>query len=570
MIYLLLQVMGNRHLKTLVYWRFQGLRYCAGPSSGIYGSGLGGAIVLKTIPGQEEFKVQTSFLTGSYGTHKEGISVVSNLERSSHLLITDFTYSDGYRENNSYNRSNLFSYNRFETGEKGSLSLLFDFIDLKAYIPSSIDYLTYRDYPERAAANWASVKGNEDVRKIRGAASYHHQHTPNLKVSITGLLAHSQNLELRPFNLLNEKALTTSGRFSLQYRKPGFENDTGIEVFNENYNWSTYRNGTASIENQLSNNHETRFWSNLYSVTRWSPLPTLSIEPGLNLNYTRYNYSDRFVTDGDASGRRAFPLLLSPRLGINWSNTVNRAVYGVISHGFSAPSLQETLQPDGQVNPEIMPETGWNIEAGLRGKLLGNRLYYDISLYRMYIRNLLVARRTGEDAFVGVNAGKTSHTGLEFDFRYFGLSGRKVSLNAYSSGTLARYRFDDFNDLDRDFSGNELTGVPSTVLNSGLELHYRKGWHTSAGFRYSGKMPLNDANTIYSDSHQVVNWRAGKNFRFLGLSWKTSGGINNLFDTKYASMYLINAPSFGNTLPRYYYPGLPRNYFIAVQIAFIN
>jgi iron complex outermembrane receptor protein len=43
-------------------------------------------------------------------------------------------------------------------------------------------------------------------------------------------------------------------------------------------------------------------------------------------------------------------------------------------------------------------------------------------------------------------------------------------------------------------------------------------------------------------------------------------GINNLFDTTYASMILINAGSFGGSQPRYYYPGLPRNIFGGVKI----
>jgi iron complex outermembrane recepter protein len=541
-----------------------------GPTSGVYGSGLGGAILLKTSPGNEALKVQTNFMSGSYNTHKQGISVSSNRERSSHLLVTDFLSSDGYRENNRYNRSNLFSYNRFEIGENGQLSVLFDFVDLKAYIPSSIDYQTYLYEPQRAAANWANIKGNEDVRKIRGAATYKYHLSDKSTLSFTGLLAHSTNLELRPFNLLSEDALTGSGRVSYIFKTKNFEWNSGTEFFREKYDWETYKNKEAKPENLLSDNMEIRFWNNIFSLAKWNPLPYLTLEPGLNLNYTHYDYTDRFVTDGDASGRRSFPLLVSPRLGTNWQTSAHNALYAVASHGFSAPSLQETLQPDGQVNPDIEPETGWNFEVGVRGKLLANRMFYDISLYHMRIKNLLVARRTGEDAFVGVNAGKTTHNGAEFDLRYFGTIKRKIHWNLFTNGTLAYYRFDEFTDLENNYAGNELTGVPPVIINSGLEIRTNKGWNTSLNYRYSEKLPLNDANTLYSDPYQLVNWRLGKSFRFFNLDWKVNGGINNLFDTHYASMYLINAPSFGATPPRYYYPGLPRNYYLTVQIAFIN
>ena len=561
---------GETTLEDISLLAISQVEVVRGPASGIYGSGLGGAILLKTAPGNEALKVQANFMTGSYNTHKQGISVSSNREKSSHLLVTDFLYSDGYRENNRYNRSNLFSYNRFEIGENSQLSVLFDFVDLKAYIPSSINYQTYMNSPKSAAANWAAIKGNEDVRKIRGAATYKHHFSDKSTLSFTGLAAHSTNLELRPFNLLSEDALTGSGRVSYVFKTKNFEWNSGTEFFREKYDWGTYRNKEAKPENLLSDNVEIRFWNNIFLLAKWNPLPQLTVEPGLNLNYTRYDYTDRFVTDGDASGRRSFPLLASPRLGTNWQTSAHNAMYAVVSHGFSAPSLQETLQPDGQVNPDIEPETGWNFEVGVRGKLLANRMFYDISVYRMRIKNLLVARRTGEDAFVGVNAGKTTHNGAEFDLRYFGTLKRKIHWNLFTNGTLAYYRFDEFIDLENNYAGNELTGVPPIIINSGLEIRTNKGWNTSLSYRYSEKLPLNDANTLYSDAYQIVNWRVGKSFRLLNLDWKINGGVNNLFDTHYASMYLINAPSFGVAPPRYYYPGQPRNYYMTVQIAFIN
>lgn len=561
---------GETTLEDLSLLAISQVEVVRGPSSGIHGSGLGGAILLKTAPGSEAFRVQANFMSGSFGTHKEGISVSANLEKSSHLLVTDFLYSDGYRENNRYNRSNLFSYNKFELGEKSRLSVLFDFIDLKAYIPSSIDYQTYKETPERAAANWAAIRGNEDARKIRGAATLRNQFSERTAFSLTTMLSHSTNLELRSFNLLEEEAFTGNVRFSLVYSAGHFEWYTGTEVLNELYTWATYKNKEVAQENLLSDNRENRLWGNVFTQAKWTPLPSLTIEPGINLNITRYDYDDRFVSDGDASGLRNFPLLVSPRIGTNWQTSAHNALYGVVSHGFSAPSLQETLMPDGQVNPEIKPETGWNLEFGIRGKAFKNSLFYDISLYRMLISNLLVARRTGEDAFVGVNAGKTTHDGLEFDLRYYGTLLRKIHWNVYTNGTFANYRFDEFTDLERDYSGNDLTGVPPVVINSGVELRHGKGWNTFLGYRHSGKLPLNDANTVYSEPYHLINWKAGKNFRFLDLFWKVSGGINNLFDVKYASMYLINAPSFGSALPRYYYPGLPRNYYIAVQIGYIR
>ena len=45
-------------------------------------------------------------------------------------------------------------------------------------------------------------------------------------------------------------------------------------------------------------------------------------------------------------------------------------------------------------------------------------------------------------------------------------------------------------------------------------------------------------------------------------------GINNLTDTHYASMLIVNAVGFGNVEPRYYYPGLPRHVYGGIRMSF--
>ncbi|MCF8359782.1 MAG: TonB-dependent receptor [Prolixibacteraceae bacterium] len=50
------------------------------------------------------------------------------------------------------------------------------------------------------------------------------------------------------------------------------------------------------------------------------------------------------------------------------------------------------------------------------------------------------------------------------------------------------------------------------------------------------------------------------------LSFEFKAGINNVLNQHYASMILVNAPSYGGSAPRYYYPGMPRNFFFSLFI----
>jgi iron complex outermembrane receptor protein len=61
---------------------------------------------------------------------------------------------------------------------------------------------------------------------------------------------------------------------------------------------------------------------------------------------------------------------------------------------------------------------------------------------------------------------------------------------------------------------------------------------------------------------------AGYEKSFKKLSVSLSSGVQNLFDTHYASMILINATGVGSQSPRYYYPGLPRNYKTMLSLSY--
>jgi iron complex outermembrane receptor protein len=82
-----------------------------------------------------------------------------------------------------------------------------------------------------------------------------------------------------------------------------------------------------------------------------------------------------------------------------------------------------------------------------------------------------------------------------------------------------------------------------------------------------GKQYLNDGNEGIYQAYQTLNWNISyardlsANFGF-----SLALGINNVLDQSYASMILINAPSFGGAPPRYYYPGMPRNFYLTLSI----
>ena len=63
-------------------------------------------------------------------------------------------------------------------------------------------------------------------------------------------------------------------------------------------------------------------------------------------------------------------------------------------------------------------------------------------------------------------------------------------------------------------------------------------------FQNVGKIPMNDSNELFTDSYSVIDLKLSRLYSIKNLGINISTGINNLFDTRYASG-IINARGFG-------------------------
>lgn len=554
-----------------------------GPSSSLYGAGLGGSIQLIADKGLfSKQSLQSAYTFGSYGLQKFWINTNLGNKTNAAKLTYSNTQIDGYRDNNELNRQTITLASNHYLNDKNNLNVLANFIDLKAFIPSSLNEDDYINDPTKAAFTWAQSKGFEDYSKFLLGLSWQHEYNQKSKQVSSVFASLLDSYEARPFNILEQVTNAIGLRTRFIQNTPLWQKDlqwtAGLEFFNDLNLLKTYENlyqdsppGTGSVQGSLlSDFKENRSYFNLFMEAKYHLSPKLLIDFGLNLNQTAYTLYDYFNQGNvDFSGDYRFDAILSPKIGLSYQLSDNSMIFATVSHGFSPPKLEETLLPDGLINNNIQPETGWNYEIGSRGKLIKNIFNYEISLYLMDINNLLVARRIGDDQFIGVNAGNTIHKGIEFVLNYFLINKENLQLSHSNSFSLNDYTFKDFQDLDEDYSGNDLTGVPDKTFYSQLNLDTSFGLYAFLNYQYIGDIPLRDDNSIYADRYQLVNLKTG--FRKeLGkhLLLDAQIGINNVFDEKYASMLQINAGSFGNNAPRYYYPGNPLNYYASINLKY--
>lgn len=321
----------------------------------------------------------------------------------------------------------------------------------------------------------------------------------------------------------------------------------------------------------------------------------LTLSAGVNYNQTQYQLKDLLIPDSvspgtdayenaDESGEYDFDPMLSPRVGINYELNDDLHVFASASSGFSQPTVQETLNPAGALNPDIQPERGTSYEIGSRGQIKGTGLHYDLSIYHMQVEDKLVARRVDRDTYIGMNAGSTIHNGLEVS-----LEGRDwiqrekgwlTGINPFIQYTFQDFEFEEFvvenEDGKVDYSGNDYTGSAPHHLTAGLntriwgspDLQRQNTLRMRLTYRYRDQVPVLDNNSIYTDPYHIFNARLSYKHHLLqGVKIEAFATVRNLTDNLYSAMIVPNIPGYGGR-PRYYYPGEPRTFRVGFNVNF--
>ena len=553
-----------------------------GPNASSFGAGLGGTIHLLSNPiaGQESF-ARSSTTYGSFGLLKQSFSGGYAQEHSNVYANYSHLQSEGFRQNSSYDRKSVHLQAKQKIGTSGSLSFLGVYTKQKAFIASSINESDFNDNPQKAASTWLASQGFESYDKFLFGIGYEQQLGEHWTLNTTVFANYKKAFEPRPFDILEDQSSALGLRSTVNYKSAflavPFEMSIGTEIAFDTYRFSLFRNlylaqpNQGSVKgNEFSTKKQNSSYQNYFVQMDFSLSPKWHLETGLAFNTTQYALQDLFGSGAAPKLDYSFGTILSPRAGISYSFTKNQTVFSAVSKGFSTPTVAETLTPVGQINTDLQPEIGWNYELGWKVRALDNKLYTEISFFSTQISNLLVARRTADDQYIGINAGESSHKGIELLVNYQLIKTSQWEISTNLSAALNHFRFKDFIDNKSDYSGNKLTGVPNAQWNIGIDVATRSGFSFTTSYLSVGTIPLNDQNSKYTDAYSLVDFKTTYAFPILkNIKATVSAGANNLTNSRYAASILPNAVGFGTALPRAYYPGTPRNYYGGFAVSYL-
>ncbi|TXK37797.1 TonB-dependent receptor [Pontibacter qinzhouensis] len=548
-----------------------------GPVGSIYGAGTGGAILLepkRAAPGEHQLEVGAT--TGSYGFRRYAVTASTGGEKANALVQFTKQQYDGYREHTAMERDVFLLSTNFYPTENQTISAFLIYSDLFYQLPGALTQEQYNENPRQArGGTLGSVAQNATMNMdgVNVGLSHEYKFSNNWRniTSVYGLIRAQDH----PFNTDYER--NANQEYGLRSRLThtaaigateavftvGGEYQRGFQVAR------TYDNNGGNVGLMRSDDELIAETGLLFAQAEFKLPADWIATAALSYNDTRYYITrlQQAAAGEEFKFNRDFAAVLSPRVALLKRLSATISAHASVSAGYSPPTEEEILTSDGVLNQELEAEKGLNYEAGVRGTMLNGRLNFDVVGFSFRLNETIVSRQELSSIAVFRNVGSTRQNGIETALAFTILEEPLAPVNLlklWGSYTYNHFRFREYQQGETILSGNQLTGVAPHMATAGLDLATRIGFYLNLTSNYVDEIPLNDENTVFSDSFLIMGARAGVR-RTLGkqLAIDAFFGAENLTNQKYSLGNDLNA--FG---ARFYQPAADRNYYGGLSLRY--
>ena len=568
---------GNTYINLLDLQSVSQIEIAKGPASSMYGAGTGGAILLnKSLQFSDSTKqsFNLALSVGAFGMNQQqGEWISTNKKMVSSLLINRLVAA-GYREQSFLEKNGLVWQTAIKTSKSIFNSLLF-ITDLNYGTPGGITAVQMELNPRLSRQPTVLLPGALQQKTavynqtIFGAVSTKYQF--NQQNSVKWFVSLNRTSFKNPFITNYEQRHETNINIGFQHIYSRFISNNliqwinGVELLLNESLINNYTNNAGITGAVISKDVVFSKQQFFFSQLKFQIAHKILITAGFSTNQQLYNY--KRLTDLQPNlNTRVISAPFVPRIAMSYPIWKNIALYLAAANGFSSPSLAEVRPSDGNFYPFLEAEKGWNVEAGLKGNFFNNLLLVDISYYRFKLNDAIVSRTDLIGAAYFVNAGSTMQAGGELLIKS-NLINRKSGVIQHLSinGSLSYqpYRFLEYRQGAITYDGNNITGIPKTIVFIGIQSQFTKGYYFNLSINASGRIPLNDANTVFADNYQLVQSKMGKIIHWRRNTIELFIGGDNLFNQLYSLGNDINAA--GN---RFFNPAPSKNFYGGIRIGF--
>ena len=547
-----------------------------GPSSSLYGSeAIGGVVnfisyaptekpemrlsVQGSDRGYRRTDLQTAFTTGKLGVAISGFYADKN---------------NNYMDYSNYDKKTFTARIDYKISDKTNVTNKFTWLDYYSDMPGGIDSSMFA---KKQFINPQSFTYRK-VEAFRYQASLLHEWNGNSKTSVS-LVYRDNNIGQNPAYRIKDDYRKRNGEWSGrkdiahgEINNNGFNSYAFIGQHKQQFRWmnttliagisadvspSSYDAEYIKIKrdsvtkNYISyektdsvlSDYKTRI-SNYasYVNVEFSPVEKLRVVASLRYDAFTYNFNNNLPQSSFSGSPDTLNRFnrISSKVGFTYNFSRRTGVYANYSEGFIPPQVTEMYT--GVRVPDLEPSVARNYEIGGWAEIINRKLSADISIYRLNSTNEVVSTKMDDGSLANVNAGKTSHEGVEL-----GITANPVKeISIRWSGAYSKHRFVEYHEKGESFDGNEMNGAPNWMYNT--EIWYRpakvKGLRLGAELQHIGDYFADAKNTSTYKGYTVLNLRAGYEVRSMEF-WISA---MNVTDSYYATIVTKSSSGYSYTL----------------------
>lgn len=564
---------GNTYLNQLGFYSFQSLEIIKGTAGSLYGAGIGGAVLINSMPAVWEKGVSADYSGGSYNTNSINVNVRAGDGDHRNIFSYSHQTSDGYRQQTQMRRDIASWETELKTSEKQTIHAYILYGDLYYQTPGGLTHAEYNKDPRQArpavGTQPSAIQAQAAIFQKNFTAGFSSEYRLNdhwqNTTAVYGAYTDFTNPGIRVFEVRQEPHFggRTVFRYSTRLGSGSLQVNAGAEAQRGFFETRDYAN-RLGVQDTLQTDDRLGNWQ--YLVFGQADLKLSggwTFTAGASFNKTAVDIT-RVSIRPPVTHPIRFDNKLAPRLVILKKILPDVSLYASAARGFSTPTVQELEKTNGVVGPGLQPEDGTDYEIGARGNLLHGRLFFDVDAFFFHLNNTIVQRIDSFGVGYSINAGKTDQHGIETYISYQLIdqsTGTFSNIRAWVSHTWHDFHYRGFTQDTTSFSGKRLPSVPPQTFVGGLDVLLQLGLYTNITYTYTDHIALNDANTAFAGSYDLLGARLG--YRHAFGDWKLDifTGIDNAFDTKYGLGNDFNAAA-----GRYYNASPGRNYYAGVSV----
>jgi len=569
-----------------------------------YGAQFGGMLnyVTKQADSTRPFSLESINTAGSYNLLSTYNAIGGTYKKFSYYAYYYKRHSDGYRRNSRSDAEAEYMQLNYRFNDKLLLKAAFGRSQYRYKIPGPLNDSMFHADPQMSTRDRNYFSPDIYVPSL--TLSWKLAPRTQLNITASGVFGNRSSVMLDAFATVPDTINRATGQYrNRQVDIDNFHSRTaevrllhqyllgsipgklaaGVVYMNNDLHRRQLGKGTTGSDYDLTlvdpgftrdvhfkTSNIALFAENMFYLSpRWTVSPGIRYENGRSkmdgvIKYYTVNPLPTTISHN-------FALLgISTQYALNSDNTL----YGGFSQAYR-PVIFKDIIPTSvyeQIDKELKDAYGYNIEAGMRGKLL-DRLQYDVNFFRVLYKNrlgaLLSQDNAGQSYIYRTNIGNSRTNGMELFVQYKFPVTTKLFIGLFTATSYmdAQYISGQVSagTQNKSIVGNKVEATPEWISRNGLDILYQ-GFSCTILYSYTASSFSDALNTVTPPASGAVGFTPGYSLWDVNASLKTRSvftiraGVNNAFNKQYFTKRPTFYPGPG------IWPGDGRNAYVTVGI----